>query len=198
VILMAYRANPSIADRMKVLDFGASLLQKQDAGAGGVSQTVPNPSAVSPPTSSPAPPPPMMPSEPMPEDLDALTSGKVYPNNKEALADWEQRMTDLATDITAHIGTIGQSKYTEGLDSDAVMAHSESLMAFRSVLEDARNILTVIAHKDASMVNHQPGMGGGLPPGIDLGALMNMPQAGPAGMPPGGMPMPGPMGMGGM
>lgn len=191
---MAYHSNPSIADRMRVLDFKASLLQKQD-GSTGVSQTVPNPSAISPPVASPSPPPaPMPPSEPMPEDLDALTAGKVYSTNKEALADWEQRMTDLATDITAHVGTIGQSKYSEGLDSDAVMAHSESLMAFRSVLEDARNILTVIAHKDASMVNHQPGMGGGLPPGMDIGALMNMPQAGPAGMPPGGMPMPGPMG----
>jgi len=38
-------------------------------------------------------------------------------------------------------------------------------------------------------------MDGGMPP--EMGGLQNMPEAGPAGMPPGGMPMPGPM-MGGM
>jgi hypothetical protein len=186
---------------MRVLDFANSLRKADGSDSGGSGQMVSNPMPTTPPAS------PMsssaeMAAGPTPEEMSALvSSGKVYGNSKEALADFEMRLTELATDITAHIGTIGQSKYTEDLDGDSVMGHASSLMAFRSQVEDTRNFCEIIRLKDAGMVNHLPGMGmppeqggGGMPP---QQGLQNMPGPGPAGMPPGGMPMPGPM-MGGM
>ena len=189
-----YRASPSIADRMKVVALRESMmLRKQDP----TGQSAQMPSQVSPP--APAPMPPESMGAPTPMEMDALTqSGKVYGTSKEALSDFEQRLTDLATDITAHIGTIGQSRYSENLDGDTVLGHANSMMALRSRVEDIRNMCEVIRLKDSAMVQHTPGAemgGGGMP---DISALMNMPGPGPAGMPPGGMPMPGPMMGGGM
>ena len=187
-----FRASPSIADRMKVVALRESMmLRKQDP----TGQSAQMPAQVSPP--APAPTPPESMGAPTPKEMDALTqSGKVYGTSKEALSDFEQRLTDLATDITAHIGTIGQSRYSENLDGDTVLGHANSMMALRSRVEDIRNMCEVIRLKDSAMVQHTPGaeMGGGMP---DISSLMNMPAPGPAGMPPGGMPMPGPM-MGGM
>jgi hypothetical protein len=106
------------------------------------------------------------------------------------------RLTEIATDITAHIGTIGQTKYTDDLDGDSVMGHAASMMALRDRVEDTRNMCEIIRLKDAGMVNHIPGM----PP--DMSGLQNMPAPGPGGMPgmdagpmappgpPGAMPMP--------
>ena len=189
-----YRASPSIADRMKVVALRESMmLRKQDGDPTG--QQAQMPAQVSPP--APAPTPPESMGAPTPKEMDALTqSGKVYSSSKEALSDFEQRLTDLATDITAHIGTIGQSRYSENLDGDTVLGHANSMRALRERVEDIRNMCEVIRLKDSAMVQHTPGaeMGGGMP---DLSSLMNMPSPGPAGMPPGGMPMPGTM-MGGM
>ena len=192
---MAYRANPSIADRMKVLEFQSSLLRKQDPPAGdGMGQTAAMPAPVSPPAAPPSSAPETM-GAPTPDEMEALaTSEKVYGSSKEALADWEQRLTEIATDITAHIGTIGQTRYTEDLDGDSVLGHGESLMALRGRVEDTRNMCEIIRLKDAGMVNHIPGMGGMGMPGMD--ALQNMPAPGPAGMPPGAMANAGPMGGG--
>ena len=115
VVLDMYRQNASIAERMKVLDFAKSL-QKQDTDSGKSGQMVSNPNQVSMPT-APLSTPPEMSGGLTPEEMNAMvTSGKVYKSSKEALADAEQRLSDLATDITAHIGTIGQAKYTDGLD----------------------------------------------------------------------------------
>ena len=194
-----YRGSPSIADRMRVLDFAASLRKADDMDSGSSGQMVSNPMPTSPPSSPMSSPPEMGGGGPTPEEMSALvSSGKVYGGSKEALADFEMRLTELATDITAHIGTIGQSKYTEDLDGDSVMGHASSLMALRSQIEETRNFCEIIRLKDAGMVNHMPGMG--MPPDMSappMGGLQNMPAPGPAGMPPGGMPMPGPM-MGGM
>jgi hypothetical protein len=197
-----YRGSPSIADRMRVLDFAASLRKADDMDSGSSGQMVSNPMPTSPPSSPMSSPPEMTGGGgPSPEEMSALvSSGKVYGGSKEALADFEMRLTELATDITAHIGTIGQSKYTEDLDGDSVMGHASSLMALRSQIEETRNFCEIIRLKDAGMVNHMPGMGGPMPPDMSappMGGLQNMPGPGPAGMPPGGMPMPGPM-MGGM
>ena len=195
-----YRGSPSIADRMRVLDFAASLRKADDTESGSSGQMVSNPMPTTPPSSPMSSPPEMTGGGgPSPEEMSALvSSGKVYGNSKEALADFEMRLTELATDITAHIGTIGQSKYTDDLDGDSVMGHASSLMALRSQIEETRNFVEVVRLKDAGMVNHMPGMG--MPPDMSappMGGLQNMPAPGPAGMPPGGMPMPGPM-MGGM
>lgn len=182
-----YKQSASIADRMRVLDFAKSL-QKQDTDSGKSGQMVSNPNQVSMPT-APLSTPPEMSGGPTPEEMNAMvTSGKVYKSSKEALADAEQRLSDLATDITAHIGTIGQAKYTDGLDGDAVMTHASTLMALRSQIEETRNFVEMVRLKDAGMVNH------GEPPMMPPQGLQNMPAPGPAGMPPGGMPMPGPMG----
>tara|TARA_R100000329_G_scaffold150550_1_gene143776 strand:- start:4105 stop:4662 length:558 start_codon:yes stop_codon:yes gene_type:complete len=184
-----YRASPSIADRMKVVALRESMmLRKQDP----TGQSAQMPAQVSPPMPAPTPPESM--GAPTPQEMDALTqSGKVYESSKEALSDFEQRLTDLATDMTAHIGTIGQTRYTEGLDGETVLSHANSIMALREMVEGVRNHCERIRLQDSSMVQHTPGaemppMGGG---------LQNMPAPGPMGMPPGGMPMPGPM-MGGM
>ena len=130
-----YRGSPSIADRMRVLDFAASLRKADDMDSGKSGQMVPTPMPTTPPASPMSSPP---------------------------------------------------------------------LMALRSQVEETRNFCEIIRLKDAGMVNHLPGMGmppemggGGMPPGMGGGGLQNMPGPGPAGMPPGGMPMPGPM-MGGM
>jgi len=189
-----YRGSPSIADRMRTLAIMSDIRKADDQGTG---QLASMPGQVTP----PAPPSPPPAAGPSPADMNALMqSGKVYGSSKEALADVEQRLTDLATDLTAHIGTIGQSRYTEDLDGETVLGHAQSLMALRQRVEDLRNMCEVIRLRDAPMVQHMPGMemgGGGMPGMPGPGSLSNMPAPGPAGMPPGGMPMPGPM-MGGM
>ena len=199
-----YRGEPGIADRMRVLAFRDSLLQKaslqkQEPQAEGPAAPPMAPPPVSPP-SSPMSEPPAGGGPPPPEMIEALSqNGKVYENTKEALSDFEMGLTEIATDITAHIGTIGQTKYTDDLDGDSVMGHAASMMALRDRVEDTRNMCEIIRLKDAGMVNHIPGMGGGMP---GMGDLQNMPAPGPGGMPgmdagpmappgpPGAMPMP--------
>jgi hypothetical protein len=159
-------------------------IRKQDG------QMAMTPAQVSPPS-----PPAEVMGGPVPAEMDSMArSGKVYPSSKEALADFEIRLTDLATDITAHVGTIGQTRYTEGLDGATVLEHEASLRKLRDGIEQLRMMCEMIRMKDAGMVQHNPAMEGGMP---GMASLMNMPAPGPAGMPPGGMPMPGPM-MGGM
>lgn len=198
---MAHRMTPSIADRMRVIEFRnsrADILKQEGTTADGVGQMAAMPAPVSPPATPPSAAPEAA-GGPTPMEMEALaTSPKVYGSSKDALADFEQRLTDLATDMTAHIGTIGQTRYTEDLDGDTVLSHAESLMALRSRVEDIRNMCEIIRLKDAGMVNHLPGMGGGGPPGgmPDMSMLQNMPSPGPAGMPPGAIAHGGPMGGG--
>ena len=195
-----YPASPSIADRMRVLDFKQSLLRKQDPSMGDPQQAA-NPAQVTPPAMPPSDAPDMV-GGPTPDEMDSLgMSIKVYGSTEEALEDIERRLTELSIDITAHQGTIGQTRYTAGLDGNEVLEHVSTLKALRERIEEIRLFCEVVRLKDAGMVNNTEGMmgdgmppemGGGMPP--DMGGLQNMPAPGPEGMPPGGMPMPGPMG----
>ena len=151
---MYRQKNASIAERMKVLDFAKSL-QKQDTDSGKSGQMVSNPNqqvcqrhhlAIHHRKSSVS----------TPEEMNAMvTSGKVYKSGKEALADAEQRLRTY-TDITAHIGTIGQAN-TDGLDGDAVMTAS-TLMALRSQIEETRNFVEMVRLKDMSKNHGEPPM----------------------------------------
>tara|TARA_R110000824_G_scaffold3689_5_gene17453 strand:+ start:8029 stop:8646 length:618 start_codon:yes stop_codon:yes gene_type:complete len=203
---MVYPATASIADRMRVLDFKASLLkQDPNAAAGGATAAMPSP--VTPPANS------TMPDMggPTPEDLAALSAPMqevpVYGDNTEAFLDFKQKMTDLSMAVTSHMNTASVPIYTEGQDTDTVNMFIEGLKAFRNHLEDGATILTKIGMLNPSVLGDMPGpdmpMGG--PPGMGGGppgmggmpmppGLMNMPGPGPAGMPPGGMANAGPMG----
>ena len=201
---MVYRGSPSIADRMRVLDFKASLLRKQEdpnAAAGGATAAMPAPTT--PPANSTMP----EMGGPTPEDLAALSAPMqevpVYGDNTEAFLDFKQKITDLSMAVTSHMNTASVPIYTEGQDTDTVNMFIEGLKAFRNHLEDGASILTKIGMLNPSVLGDMPGpdmpMGGG-PPGMGGGmgmpppGLMNMPGPGPAGMPPGGMANAGPMG----
>ena len=189
-----YWSEPTLSGRMNAIDVRRALLKQDDPAAG---QTASLPNTITPPQSisAGAPPGAEMQGGPSPEEMDALmNSPKVYGSTEEALSDWEQRLSDIATDITAHIGTVGQTRYSDNLEAPPVFNHSDLLAAFRQQVEKLRLMAEITRSGDPSMTNHGIGMGdmGGMPP--EMGALQNMPAPGPAGMPPGGMPMPGPMG----
>lgn len=189
---MTYRSSPSIADRMRVLEFKSSLLKQ---GGADPSATASMPGQVSPPM-TPPPAPDMGMGEPMPEEMNAATTGKVYADNQEAMMDVHDRLTQIAVDLTAHIGTVDMQATMDNLQPDKPDVFAEHIVALRDRVESLATIVKVIRGQNPEMLAHGlPGMDGGMPP--EMGGLQNMPEAGPAGMPPGGMPMPGPM-MGGM
>ena len=203
-----YQGNPSIADRMRVLDFKASLLRK-NADDGGATAAMPAP--VSPPMGGqPMPPMPEPMGAPSPDEMNAAATGQVYADNQEALADVHGRLIEIAVDLTNHVGTVDMQATMDNLQMDMPDAFSEHIIALRDRVESLAKIVKVIRMQNPEMVGHgqmgeemPPEMGGGMPPEMgggmppEMGGLQNMPAAGPAGMPPGGMP-PGGMPMGGM
>jgi hypothetical protein len=187
-----YRGSPSIADRMKVLDFKASL-RKQDEGPtiDGGEASASMPGQVAPPMTPPTAAPPM--GEPTPDEMNAASTGQVYADNQEALADVHSRLTDIAVDLTNHVGTVDMQSTMDNLENDMPDRFSEHIIALRDRVESLAKIVKVIRMQNPEMVGH--GMEGIDPMMASMGeqSPMNMPAAGPAGMPPGGMPMPGPM-----
>ena len=191
-----YRGSPSIADRMRVLDFKATLLRKQEegptSGGGEGGQSVAMPGQVSPPM-TPPPAPPM--GEPSPDEMMAAQNGTVYGSNEEALADVHERLTKIATDLTNHVGTVDMQATMDNLQMDMPDAFSEAIIMLRNSVEGLGREVKVIRQQHAAMVGHgaqgmeDPMMAaqGEMPP-------MNMPMPGPAGMPGGGMANAGPMG----
>ena len=105
-----YQGNPSIADRMKVLDFKASLLRKQDGG-GAMAEM---PGQVSPPSAPPSAPP--MPAEPDMGMMDAMATGQTYENNHDFLMDMAERFQAIAVDCTNHMGTIDRQATMDQLE----------------------------------------------------------------------------------
>ena len=196
-MIKMYRGNPSIADRMKVLDFKASLLRKQD-GAEGEMGSASAPAPVSPPMDA-APAPPM--GGPSPDDMMAAQNGQVYGSNEEALSDAHSRLTEIAVDLTNHIGTIDMQATMDNLQMDLPDRFGEHITELRNRVEGLCKIIKVIRGQNPEMMGHgSPAMDAGMDPMMASQGEMppqNMPAPGPAGMPPGGMPMPGPM-MGGM
>lgn len=194
-----YRGNPSIADRMRVLDFKASLLRKQD-GEEGQTGTAAMPAGVSPPIEAP-PAPPMGGAEPSPDDMMAAQNAQVYGSNEEALADAHSRLTEIAVDLTNHLGTIDMQATMDNLQMDLPDRFGEHITELRNRVEGLCKIIKIIRSQNPEMVGHgAPGADMGMDPMMASQGEMppqNMPAPGPAGMPPGGMPMPGPM-MGGM
>ncbi len=185
-----YRGNPSIADRMKVLDFKASLLRKQDEMGATGSAAAPAP--VSPPMES-SPAPPM--GGPSPDEMMAAQTGQVYGSNEEALADAHSRLTELAVDLTNHKGTIDMQATMDNLQMDMPDRFGEQITALRDQVEELCRVIKIIRGQNPEMMAHGSQMGmdpmmasqGEMPP-------MNMPAPGPAGMPPGAMANAGPMG----
>lgn len=193
-----YRGSPSIADRMRVLDFKATLLRKQEegptSGGGENGQTAAMPGQVSPPM-TPPPSPPM--GEPTPDEMMAAQNGTVYGSNEEALADVHERLTKIATDLTNHVGTVDMQATMDNLQMDMPDAFSEAITMLRNDIEGVARKVKIIRQQHAAMVAHgsagadpmmaaQMASQGEMPP-------MNMPAPGPAGMP-GGMANAGPMG----
>ena len=192
---MTYWSEPNIAGRMQVINFQTNLLRKADDATGEGGQLANMPAQVTPPAPLTPPPSAEMSGGPTLQEMDALTnSPKVYSSTEELCSDVEQRLSDMATDITAHIGTIGQTRYGDNLDDMPVGTHEKILMSLRDGMEELRLGVGAVRNMDAGMTNHPTGDEmGGLPPELMMG-LQNMPAPGPAGMPPGGAPTPGPMG----
>ena len=183
---------------MKVLDFKASLLRKQDdMGAEGPAGSAAAPAPVSPPMDSSPAPPPM--GGPSPDEMMAAQTGQVYGSNEEALSDAHSRLTEIAVDLTNHKGTIDMQATMDNLQMDMPDRFGEHITRLRDEVEGLCKIIKIIRSQNPEMIGHgspqmdQEGMDpmmasqGEMPP-------MNMPASGPEGMPPGGMPMPGPMG----
>jgi len=195
---MAYPASPSIADRMRVVDFAASLQKQEPAGGEGGAQMAAMPAPVTPPAAPPTP--PM--GGPAPEDMDAMVPTAevpIYADNTEAFLDFKQKMTDLSLAVTGHMNTASQPVYTENQDSQVVNMFIEGLRVFRERVEECDNILTKVGQLNPEVMGDTGGMPpemGGPPPGMGgpPPGLMNMPGPGPAGMPPGALANAGPMG----
>lgn len=189
-----YRGSPSIADRMRVLDFKATLLRKQDegptSGGGEGGQSAAMPGQVSPPM-TPPPSPPM--GEPTPDEMMAAQNGTVYGSNEEALADVHERLTKIATDLTNHVGTVDMQATMDNLQMDMPDAFSEAIIMLRNKIEGIGREVKIIRQQHAAMVGH--GAAGMDPMMASQGEMppMNMPMPGSAGMP-GGMANAGPMG----
>tara|TARA_R110000824_G_scaffold61385_3_gene163240 strand:+ start:350 stop:970 length:621 start_codon:yes stop_codon:yes gene_type:complete len=197
---MTYWSEPNIAGRMQVIDFQHNLLRKADDATGEGGQLANMPAQVTPPAPLTPPPSAEMSGGPTLQEMDALTnSPKVYSSTEEMCSDLEQRLSEMAIDITAHVGTIGQTRYGDNLDDMPVEVHQELLQSFRDAIEQLRKGVGAVRNMDAGMTNHPIGGDemGGLPPELMEmmgGGLQNMPAPGPAGMPPSGAPSPGPMG----
>jgi hypothetical protein len=193
---MAYRGNPSIADRMKVLDFKASLLRKQDdMGAEGAAGSAAAPAPVSPPMDAP-PAPPM--GGPSPDEMMAAQTGQVYGSNEEALADAHSRLTEIAVDLTNHKGTIDMQATMDNLQMDLPDRFGEHITRLRDEVEGLCKIIKIIRSENPEMIGHgAPGAEMGMDPMMASQGEMppqNMPAPGPEGMPPGAMANAGPMG----
>ncbi len=181
-----YRGNPSIADRMKVLNFKTSLLRKQDdgptTGAGEGGETAALPGQVSPPM-TPPPSPPM--GAPSPDEMMAAQTGQVYGSNEEALADMHERLTGMATDLTNHVGTVDMQATMDNLQMDLPDAFSEAILVLRNDVEAIARKVKMIRAGNPEMVGHGSPQAGMDPMMAAQGEMppMNMPTPGPAGMP---------------
>ena len=182
-----YRGTPSVADRMKVLDFKASLLRKQDDG--GAMATMPG--QVSPPA-TPAPAPADMGAAPDAAMMDAMGTGTTYSTNREFLQDISERFRSIAVDITQHIGTVDMQATMGNMEMSLPNKFKEHLKAYRDRTENMAEIIGAMRMDNPEMVAHDPAM---MAQDASMGAMppQNMPAPGPAGMPQ-GMANAGPMG----
>lgn len=182
-----YRGTPSVADRMKVLDFKASLLRKQDGG--GAMATMPG--QVSPPA-TPAPAPADMGAAPDATMMDAMGTGTTYATNQEFLQDISERFRSIAVDITQHIGTVDMQATMGNMEMSLPNKFKEHLKAYRDRTESMAEIIGAMRMDNPEMVAHDPAM---MAQNASMGEVppQNMPAPGPAGMPQ-GMANAGPMG----
>ena len=186
-----YQGTPSIADRMKVLDFKASLLRKQDGGNAMATM----PGQVSPPA-TPAPAPADMGAAPDASMMDAMSTGTTYSTNEEFMQDMSDRLRSIAVDMTQHIGMVDMQATMGNMDMTMPNKFKEHLKAFRDRTESMAEIIMRMRADNPEMVAHDPAM---MAQNASMGEVPphNMPAPGPAGMPQQNMPMPGPM-MGGV
>lgn len=178
-----YQGSPSIADRMKVLDFKNTLLRKQE-GADGMASM---PGQVSPPAVPPAPSPDMG-AAPDASMMDAMTTATNYATNQEFMQDISERFRSIAVDITQHIGTVEMQATMGNMEMSLPNQFMEHLKAYRDRTENMAAIIGQMRIDNPEMIAHDPAMAsmGEMPP-------QNMPAPGPAGMPQ-GMANAGPMG----
>lgn len=184
-----YQGNPSIADRMKVLDFKNTLLRKQE-GADGMASM---PGQVSPPAVPPAPS-PNMGAAPDASMMDAMGTATNYASSEEFMQDISERFRSIAVDITQHIGTVDMQATMGNMEMSLPNKFKEHLKAYRDRTESMAEIIGQMRMDNPEMIAH--GTGAPDPMMASQGEMppMNMPSPGPAGMPPGGMANAGPMG----